>query len=139
MLASLRAALAAIDRSQPQTAINQLEAFKNKVLAQIAPTDPALANQLLADAQAIIDALNGGGAPGAVALEITSISQGDNGKPHLKIRGAAGRVHIVETSTDMVNWTMVGVAGGCGNCEYDFNDTQTPAVEARFYRVVSPK
>ena len=37
LVASLRAALAAIDRSQPATAINQLEAFTQKVQAQVAP------------------------------------------------------------------------------------------------------
>ena len=139
LLASLRAALASIDRCQPATAINQLEAFKNKVLAQIAPSDPALANQLLADAQAIIDALNGGTSPVLATLEITSINRGDNGKSHLRIKGAAGRVHIVETSTDMVNWVKVGVAGCCGGADYQFDDAQTPSTGMRFYRVVSPK
>lgn len=139
LVASLRAALAAIDRSQPETAINQLEAFINKVQAQLEPTDPALAAQLIADAQAIIDALNGGGAPApAATVEITSITQGSNGKPHLKIKGLPGRVHIVETSTDMVNWVKVGVAAGAGGSDYRFDDTQAPA-GGRFYRVVSPK
>jgi hypothetical protein len=140
LLASLRAALASIDRSQPETAINQLEAFKNKVQAQIAPSDPALAAQLIADAQAIIDALNGGGSPApAVVLEITSVTPNPNGKPHLKIRGAAGRVHIVEASTDMMNWVKVGIAGCCGGSDYQFDDAQSPDSGVRFYRVVSPK
>ena len=138
LIASLRAALASIDRCQPQTAINHLEAFKNKVLAQVAPNDPALANLLLGEAQSLIDILNGGAAP-AAALEITEISQGNNGKPHLKIKGAAGRVHIVETSTDMVNWVKIGVAGCNGGCDYEFNDAQTSDAGARFYRVVSPR
>ena len=140
LAASLRAALASIDRSQPQTAINQLEAFIHKVHAQLEPSDPALAAQLIADTQAIIDALNGGGAPAqAVAVEIASITQGNNGKPHLKIKGVAGRVHVVETSTDMVNWLKVGVAGPTGTGDYQFDDVQAPSVGARYYRVVSPK
>ena len=138
LIASLRAALASIDRCQPEVAINHLEAFKNKVLAQVAPNDPELANLLLGEAQALIDILNGGAAP-AAALEITEISQGNNGKPHLKIRGASGRVHIIETSVDMVNWVKIGVAGCNGGCDYEFNDAQTPDAGARFYRVVSPR
>ena len=138
LIASLRAALASIDRCQPEVAINQLEAFKNKVLAQVAPNDPDLANLLLGEAQALIDILNGGAAQVA-ALEITEISQGNNGKPHLKIRGASGRVHIVETSVDMVNWVKIGVAGCNGGCDYEFNDAQTPDAGARFYRIVSPR
>jgi hypothetical protein len=138
LLASLRAALASIDRCQPQTAINQLEAFIHKVRAEIEPVDPALAAQLIADAQAIIGVLNGG-QPATPPVEITSIDHGHNGRPHLKIHGGAGRVCVVETSTDMVHWEPVGVAGACGDGEYEFDDTQVPAANARFYRVVSPR
>jgi hypothetical protein len=139
LLASLRAALAAIDRSQPEVAINQLEAFKNKVLAQVMPTDPELAAQLLADAQAIIDALNGGTSPAAETLEITGISQGSNGKAHLKIKGLAGRIHVVETSTNLIDWEPVGVAARCGDCAYEYDAAQAPGAGARYYRVVAPK
>jgi hypothetical protein len=139
LLATLRAAIASIDRSQPATAINQLQAFINKVQAQVAPYDPALAALLISEAQAIIDALNGGLAESENAIAITSIAPGQNGKPHLRIRGKAGRSHIVETSTDMVNWTKVGVASASSDSEFEFNDTQSANTEARFYRVVSPK
>lgn len=140
LVASLRAALASIDRGNPDTAINQLEAFIHKVEAQLRPTDAALADQLIADAQAIIDALRGGSGPASTAaVQITSISKGGNGKPHLKIKGLPGRVHIVETSTDMVNWVKVGVAGSSGGADYQFDDAQAPSGAARYYRVVSPK
>ena len=139
LVASLKAALAAIDRSQPTTAINQLEAFINKVHAQLEPSDPALAAQLIADAQAIIDALNGGSPVVATTVEIASFSHGHGAKSHLKVKGAAGRVYIVETSTNMVDWVPVGVASQNADGEYDFDDTQTQEAGTRFYRVVSPK
>lgn len=137
LVASLRAALASIDRSQPATAINQVEAFIRKIHAQLEPLDPALAAQLIAEAQAIIDALNGGGA-GAQAVQITALGKAPQGNPHLKILAPHGRICIIETSTDMVNWVKIGVARGSGGREYEFDDVQTPAGEMRFYRVVSP-
>jgi hypothetical protein len=139
LLSSLRAALASIDRSQPEVAINQLEAFKNKVLAQVMPVDPELAAQLLADAQAIIDTLNGGPVAEVVTVEIMSITQGPNGKPKLNIRGNNKRTHVVEMSTNLVDWAPVGVASKCGDCDFEFEDGQGGVVGARYYRVVSPK
>lgn len=59
LIVSLNAALASIDRSNPIPAINQLQAFENKVRTQVAPSDPTLADQLIAEAQAIIAAMSG--------------------------------------------------------------------------------
>jgi hypothetical protein len=60
LLATLAAALDSIDRGNSVSAINQLLAFQKKVLAQVAPTDPALAASFIEAAQEIIDALRGG-------------------------------------------------------------------------------
>jgi hypothetical protein len=139
LIASLRAALAAIDRSQPAVAINQLEAFINKVQSQVEPVDPALAAQLIADAQAIIDALNGGSPTLPVQVTIAAISHQGNGKAHLKIKGITGRVHVVESSTNMVDWVRVGVAPRAEDGTYEFDDSKLPGAEMRFYRIVSPK
>jgi hypothetical protein len=59
LIASLKAAVASFDRGSNGSGANQLHAFQNKVRAQIAKTDPALAAELIADAQAIIDAVEG--------------------------------------------------------------------------------
>jgi len=56
-IASLKASAASFDRGSNQSGVNQLAAFQNKVRAQIARNDPALAEELIAEAQAIIDAL----------------------------------------------------------------------------------
>ena len=53
----MKASAASFDRGSNQSGINQLSAFQNKVRAQVAKTDPALAAELIASAQAIIDAL----------------------------------------------------------------------------------
>jgi hypothetical protein len=139
LLASLRAALASIDRSHPATAINQLQAFQYKVQAQVAPVDPELAAQLIAEAQIIIDLLSGGGTGDFANIEITGISRGDDGKPHLRIRGKAGRTLIIETSTDGVSWRKIGVAKDKGVNEFEFDDATADNAAVRFYRVISPK
>jgi PKD repeat protein len=139
LVASLEAALASIDRSNPQTAINQLQAFINKVQVQLAPDDPALAAQLIADAQAIIDALNGGSPVLATTVQISAITHGNSGKSHLKVKGISGRVYVVETSTNMVDWVPVGVATKNADGDYDFDDSRSQETGMRFYRVVSPK
>jgi hypothetical protein len=55
LLASLNAARASFASENLEPGINQLNAFQNKVRAQVAPSDPALADQLLQAAQRIID------------------------------------------------------------------------------------
>jgi hypothetical protein len=57
--ATLQAALAAIQRGNATAAINQLHAFQNKVGAQVAPSDPALAASFIQAAQGVIDVLRG--------------------------------------------------------------------------------
>jgi uncharacterized delta-60 repeat protein len=59
--ATLAAALASIDRSNPASAIGQLHAFENKVQAQVAPVNPELAATFIQAAQTLIDELNGQG------------------------------------------------------------------------------
>ena len=58
-IASLKAATASLDRGSFEAGVNQLHAFQNKVRAQIGKSDPALAAELIAEAQAIIDAVTG--------------------------------------------------------------------------------
>jgi hypothetical protein len=60
LTASLYAAIASIERSNPTAAINQLQAFQNKVLAQLEPVDPEAAQALIQAAQEVIDTLNSG-------------------------------------------------------------------------------
>src|SRR5439155_638419 len=62
LLVSLLAASASFDRGDIIPGINQLQAFENKVRAQVAPSDPTLAAQLIDAAQTIIDALGGSSA-----------------------------------------------------------------------------
>lgn len=57
-IASLKAATASADRGQTLTTANQMNAFINKVRAQVGKDDPAEAAAWILWAQSIIDALN---------------------------------------------------------------------------------
>jgi len=56
-LATLKAVQASFDRGQTNAAVNQLGAFQNKVQAQLAPSQPNLAAEWIALAEAIINAV----------------------------------------------------------------------------------
>jgi hypothetical protein len=134
LIATLSAALAAIDRSNPAAAINQLQAFQNKVRAQVAPLDPALATTFIQEAQDIIDALGGGSRPnGRLTLSLAADRT-------IRLRGPAapGVLYIIESSTNLVNWERIGVATNNGLGAFEFVHTNTTFPLLRFYRALSP-
>jgi hypothetical protein len=57
--ASLKAVSATLERGNLNTAANQLRAFLNKVRAQVAPGDPALAAELTAACEALLRVMEG--------------------------------------------------------------------------------
>lgn len=57
LLASLNVAYSSFQRGSSAAGANQLHAFQNKIAAQIAGTDPDLAEELITAAQQIIDAV----------------------------------------------------------------------------------
>jgi len=67
--ATLSGALAAIQRGDAIPAINQLQAFRNQVNAQISKNDAALSQRLIRFGQEIIDALSVGCGKGAAGRE----------------------------------------------------------------------
>jgi hypothetical protein len=136
LLATLRAALASVNRGDPTPAVNQLQAFQNKVRVQVSPLDPALAQTFIQAAQTIIDALNAG--PGKAHGRITHVSREADGKTRLKGEALPGALYIIEASSNLVDWEKIGVvsADGVGVCE--FEDPNVARVPARFYRIVSP-
>ena len=136
LAATLSAAIRSIDRNNPATAINQLQAFQNQVRAQVAPLDAALAAMLIADAQDIIDALSdvGAGAP----TKVTTSLRPANGHMHVKFSTPRKRIYIIETAADLIHWEKIGVAKDMGDGSFDFDDARPLQTGARFYRVVAP-
>jgi len=136
LIATLSAALAAIDRSNPTAAINQLMAFQNQVRAQVSPLDPTLAETFIQAAQEIIDALSAGS--GKAQGKITLVSRGADGKTRLKGEAAPGALCIIEASTNLVDWEKIGVATADGVGAFEFGDAQSAPMSTRFYRIVLP-
>jgi hypothetical protein len=138
--AALAAAIASIDRSNPTAAINQLQAFQNQVRAQVAPLDAALADTFILDAQRAIDALSGGNTnPGGHAQgQFTSLTRQPSGPIRLQFAGEPGRRYVIEASTNLNDWEMIGVAAGEADGSFAFEDARSASFPSRFYRVLAP-
>jgi hypothetical protein len=137
LTASLEAALASLTRDNSVAAANQLQAFQNKVSAQVGKSAPALAQTLIAAAQQVIDALQGNGSH-ALASKLHALKRQPDGKVQLGFSGLAGQVHIVEASTNLVDWEMIGVAADNGDGTFSFEDANAARLPNRYYRIVSP-
>jgi uncharacterized delta-60 repeat protein len=135
LLASLEAALASIQRGNCQSAVGQLHAFQNKVRAQVSDANLALA--FVQRAGQVIAALDCDGSP-RVAAKIHSVKRHANGRIHFQFSAPAGRVYIVEASTNLVDWASVGVATVCDDGSFEFEDADAARHPCRFYRVVEP-
>ncbi len=140
LIATLSAALASIDRSTPVSAVNQLLAFQNQVGAQVAPLDPALANDFLRTAQEIIDVITGGSTNpgGRPHAKFTAVQQLPGGSVQMQFCGQPGPVHILEATTNLVDWEMIGVAVHKGDGTFTVEDIHAPRFTSRYYRLVSP-
>jgi hypothetical protein len=134
LLGTLEAARDALNRGNVGAAINQLQAFQNKVRAQVLPVDPALGNQLLALAQNIIDSIGDPGPKPKLALSF----QRNTRTAHLNFAGNGSHAYIVEASSDAVHWQAIGTAKHKGNGEFQFEESADRNSGARFYRIRVP-
>ena len=139
LVAALNAALASLDRSQPVPAINQLLAFQNQVRGQVSPLDQSLADSLIQAAQQIIDALTGGATNpgGRLHGQFTSMTRQASGHVRLQFTGQSGALHLIEASTNMVDWELIGAAVPREQGQFEFEESRTAKFMQRFYRVRS--
>jgi hypothetical protein len=140
LVATLSAALASIERGNLVSAVNQLQAFQNKVRAQVAPSDPVLAAIFIQSAQEVIDVLSGGNAnpAGLPQGRFSSMGRQANGRAQVQFLAERGPIYVVEASTNLVDWEMIGVAVDHGDGTFEFEDPNAAKFPSRFYRVVSP-
>jgi hypothetical protein len=137
LLASLEAALASIEHGNYNSATGQLGAFQNKVSAQVAKHDPALAMELIEAAQATLPMLEPNGSP-RMAGRIHSLKRHPNGKMRMEIKGQAGKSYILEASTNLVDWKPVCVVEPDEHGQSDYEDLLSDKHPCRFYRIVEP-
>ncbi len=138
LVASLSAALRSINRSEPTPAINQLHAFENKTRAQVARSDPALAQTFIQSAQQLVAILSAGCSPARPPARIARAERGRDGRLRMHFSAPQGFVYILEASTNLVDWEKIGVATDGGSGEFDCEDAAAPQMPARFYRLVVP-
>ena len=68
-------------------------------------------------------------------LRIQSIARLSSGSILIHFQGLPGGHYTIEASSDLRNWSSVGVASEADPGEFDFQDSGTPGLAARFYRL----
>ena len=76
---------------------------------------------------------NGDGTP-----KITSAIRLANGQAQLQMKGIPSKVHIIQTTTDLVHWLPIGTNLTDSNVLFQFDDANAGSFPARFYRLVIP-
>jgi hypothetical protein len=76
--------------------------------------------------------------PGAVTTpSFTSVSRATNGAVNLSVAGDAGLLYLFEASTNLVNWSRLGVRTNATGA-IQFTDLRATNYAKRFYRVSIP-
>jgi hypothetical protein len=137
LAARLDAALAAILQNNSGRAINELNAFQVLVKAQVRPKDAALAASLTQSAQDIIDALSSGNTKpgGRRQAQFTSISLQPEGRVRMQLAGDSGALYLIESSTNLVDWELIGIASPATNGQFQFDDKEAGRFPRRYYRL----
>jgi hypothetical protein len=133
----LDAALPAILQNHSVPAINALKTFQTQVKAQVWPDDAALAASLTQSAQDIIDALRGGktNPGGRPQFQFTSISRQPEGRVRMQFAGDSGAPYLIESSTNLIDWELIGIASSTTNGQFQFDDKQAGRFARRYYRL----
>ncbi len=134
LLDTLDKARRELQRGQLHPAGEAVRQFQHEVQRLVPQFDRTLADALNQAAQGLRNALlllhgRYGGTPPAV-------SHLGNGVIQLRFSGEAGQVHVIEASSDLVNWQEIGVAAGAANGSFEFEDREAGALSHRYYRIV---
>ena len=68
----------------------------------------------------------------------SSFVSSSNGIFALQFTGAAGQTYLVQASTNLLNWGVIGTATDNGNGIFSFADANSGGFRSRFYRVLAP-
>jgi len=115
----------------------QLRAFQDLVRVEVGRSDPVLAATLIQAAQQVIGALSAGnGHPGdPPPCRVTRMDPRGDGCSALQVLGEPGRIHIVEASTNLVTWEMIGLAEEQDDGTFAFGDVNAAKFPCRYYRI----
>ena len=132
---ALESAQRAFDRRQPRLGDVHLRVFQTNVRTHVVPSAPALAADFIQVAQEIIDA--GQSSQPRPPRDLTLKSNGHGGK-RLGFVGSPGQVHLVQVSTNLVDWATAGIATEVTPGSFVFDDPDTASWPTRFYRLNLP-
>ena len=123
-----------LQRGQLHPAGEAVRQFQHEVERLVPQLDRTLADALNQAAQGLKNALlplqgRDGGPPPAV-------SHLGHGVIQLRFNGEAGQVHVIEASSDLVNWREIGVAARAADGSFEFEDREAGALSHRYYRIV---
>jgi hypothetical protein len=135
----LRVASDSFRRGQFRLGVIQLLVFQNVVRATVARHDPTLANELIQAAQQIINAE-------VSAMPLRPLPPGHGritldrhgGRSHLRYSGRAPSFYVIQASTNLVDWQVVGTTMADDVGGLDFEDKDSGKLPFRFYRIVQP-
>jgi len=141
LLATLDAVRASLARGNLRAAINQLRAFQNKVQAQVAPLDSALAAQLIALAGQLIESLDPDGARRAdlaalagMPMRVERVFRVSGGGTCVEACAIPGTACCVQISTHLRDWVDIAPPVEVADGLFQFLEARA-AEPARFYRL----
>jgi hypothetical protein len=137
LIATLQSAAASFERGNFAAGVNQLQAFQNKVRAQIAPSDPALADTMIRSAQQVIDAMREAAGLAKVHARLTKGMRLPGGRLRFTLEGEANQSYTIQASTDLVHWTAVTNFVSATGTNL-LTEPAGPGYERRFYRAIIP-
>jgi uncharacterized delta-60 repeat protein len=132
----LKAISALFDASNFRTGLFQLQQFQHNVREELSSRDTVLTGNLVDAAQEIINALDDA-TTGRVA-RIHALGFGDDGSARIEASPGAEQSLLIEASTNLRDWKVIGVYRQSENGSYEFNDTEASQYPMRFYRIVLP-
>jgi hypothetical protein len=75
---------------------------------------------------------------GPVLVRFTQVELQPNGRARLRIAATSPLDLGVEASTNLIHWQSIGIPQPVGGGEFEFEDIESAATPARYYRLVSP-
>jgi len=75
------------------------------------------------------------GAEDVNVVALCDVDENNLNRAGAKFPAEAGGTYILEASTNLVNWEMIGVAAPVADGQFEFEDSQAAKFPSRFYRV----
>ena len=61
-----------------------------------------------------------------------------SGEPRLQFDGVPGQTYLIEASTNLVDWTVIGTASDVGDGTFEFTDPEWMEYDRCYYRIIVP-